>query len=108
MLRLTIICIAFLTILTACGGGSGGGGTSATGSTSFSGIAMDGYLYKATVFLDLNGNGIFDTGEPTATTSETGAFTLSATQEQINTFRLVVVAVVGTTIDQDSPNTTVA
>jgi len=69
---------------------------------------MDGYLYKATVFLDLNGNGIFDTGEPTATTSETGAFTLSATQEQINTFRLVVVAVVGTTIDQDSPNTTVA
>jgi len=108
MLRLTIICIAFLTILTACGGGSGGGGTSATGSTSFSGIAMDGYLYKATVFLDLNGNGTFDTGEPTATTSETGAFTLSATQEQINTFRLVVVAVVGTTIDQDSPNTTVA
>lgn len=92
--------------------GCGGGGSSSTasssaGTTFFSGTAMDGYLYKATVFLDLNDNGSYDTGEPIATTSETGTFTLSATQEQINTYKVVVVAVAGTTIDQDSPNTTV-
>ena len=94
--------------LAACGGG-GSVESSNTGSTgtSFSGTAMDGYLYRATVFLDLNDNGTYDRGEPTATTSETGTFTLSATQEQINTYKVVVVAVAGTTIDQDSPNTTV-
>jgi len=116
-----------LLALVACGGGGGGasgesstkvnvGGGSVESNTSastsaasksFNGTAMDGYLYKATVFLDLNDNGKFDAGEPTATTSETGAFTLSATQEQINTYKVVVVAVAGTTIDQDSPNTTV-
>ena len=101
----TILTLDVALILSACGGG-GGGGTASTSSTSFSGTAMDGYLYKATVFLDLNENGTFDAGEPTATTSETGAFTLSASQEQINTYKVVVVAVAGTTIDQDSPNTT--
>ena len=102
----TILTLGVALILSACGGG-GGGGTASTSSSSFSGTAMDGYLYKATVFLDLNENGTFDAGEPTATTGETGAFTLSATQEQINTYKVVVVAVAGTTIDQDSPNTTV-
>ena len=68
---------------------------------------MDGYLYKATVFLDLNENGTYDLGEPTTTTSETGSFTLTATQAQISTYKVVVVAVAGTTIDQDSPTTTV-
>ena len=101
----TIVILGLTLILSACGGG-GGSTTASTSSTSFSGTAMDGYLYKATVFLDLNENGTFDAGEPTATTSETGAFTLSATQEQINTYKVVVVAVAGTTIDQDSPNTT--
>jgi hypothetical protein len=101
----TILTLGVALILSACSGG-GGGGTASTSSSSFSGTAMDGYLYKANVFLDLNENGTFDAGEPTATTSETGAFTLSATQEQINTYKVVVVAVAGTTIDQDSPNTT--
>ena len=102
-----------LLALAACGGGGGGGGgvestTTVSTGTSFSGSAMDGYLCRATVFLDLNDNGTFDAGEPNATTSETGTFTLSATQEQINTYKVVVVAVAGTTIDQDSPNTTVS
>ena len=97
--------VLLLILVTSCGGG--GGNTIGTSSTSFSGTAMDGYLYKATVFLDLNENGTLDAGEPTATTSETGAFTLAATQEQINRYKVVVVAVAGITIDQDSPNTTV-
>jgi hypothetical protein len=100
--RLTLA-VLILFGLTSCGGGT----SVNSSSTSFSGTAMDGYLYKANVFLDLNENGTFDTVEPTATTSETGGFTLSATQAQINTYKVVVVAVAGVTIDQDSPNTTV-
>ena len=77
MFRLQLISISLMAVLTACGGG--GGTTASTSSTSFSGTAMDGYLYKATVFLDLNENGTLDADEPTAITSETGAFTLTAT-----------------------------
>ena len=43
------------------------------------GQAIDGYLVGATVFHDVNGNGIQDTGEPFATTDQTGAFELDAT-----------------------------
>jgi hypothetical protein len=97
-----------LSVFILCGLSACGGDNSVdTNSTSFSGTAMDGYLYKANVFLDLNGNGIFDAAEPMAITSDTGAFTLSATQAQISTYKVVVVAVAGVTIDQDSPNTTV-
>ena len=95
--------------LTSCGGGGGGGGgsSSSTGTTtsSYSGVAIDGYLYLATAFLDLNGNGTYDSGEPTATTDSSGAFTLTATADQINSHSVVVSAIAGTTIDQDTPNT---
>ena len=92
--------------LTSCGGGGGGSSTS-TGTTtsSFSGVAIDGNLYLATAFLDLNGNGTYDSGEPTATTDSSGAFTLTATADQINSHSVVVSAIAGTTIDQDTPNT---
>ena len=105
MFRLQLIFISLIAVLTAYGGG--GGITASTSSTSFSRIAMDGYLHKATVFLHLNENGTFDAGEPTAITSETGAFNLTATQAQINTYKVVVVAVDSVTVEQDSPNTTV-
>lgn len=66
--------------LTACGGG--GGGSSATtaspASVSLSGTAVDGYLKGASVFLDVNGNGLADPGEPTATTDDSGRYRLDA------------------------------
>jgi hypothetical protein len=97
-----------LFVLTSCGGGGGGGGAPAGGApaaSNFNGVAVDGYLYQARAFLDLNGNGQYDNGEPTATTDANGAFTLSATQDQINSHSVVVTAIAGTTIDQDNPNT---
>ncbi len=93
--------------LTSCGGG-GGGGAPAGGApvaSNFNGVAVDGYLYQARAFLDLNGNGQYDNGEPTAITDSNGGFTLSATQDQINSHSVVVSAIAGTTIDQDNPNT---
>ncbi len=92
----------------SCGGGGGGGGAPAGGApaaSNFSGVAVDGYLFQARAFLDLNGNGQYDNGEPTAITDSNGAFTLSATQDQINSHSVVVSAIAGTTIDQDYPNT---
>ena len=90
----------FIFLLSSCGGGGGGGSS----TTTFTGVAIDGNLYKAQVFLDLNDNGSYDSGEPTATTDASGSFTLTATQEQINSHLIIGLAIAGTTIDQDSPN----
>jgi hypothetical protein len=102
----TLTVLATTLLLVACGGG--GGGSVATGPVPLSGVAIDGNLYKATVFLDLNEDGLLTAGEPTTTTNDAGGFTLSATQEQIDKYKVIVLAVAGTTIDQDNPNTTIA
>ncbi|MEG4146865.1 Calx-beta domain-containing protein, partial [Microcoleus sp. Pol12B5] len=44
---------------------------------SLSGIAIDGYISGATVFLDANKNGILDTNEPSTTTDSNGEFNLN-------------------------------
>lgn len=93
--------------ITGCGGGGGGGGNSSTtlSETSINGVAIDGNLAKATVFLDLNDDGLYTQGEPQATTNDSGEFVLSATQEQVNKFKVVVIAIPGVTIDKDFPDT---
>lgn len=69
--------------LTACGGGSGtstGSGTASpptTASGSSSGVLVDDLVADATVFCDSNDNGQLDSGEATATTDDSGAFTFS-------------------------------
>lgn len=97
--------LVLFSLLAACGGGGGGPAGGSPSTTNFSGVAVDGYLYRARAFLDLNGNGQHDNGEPTATTDANGGFTLSATQDQINSHSVVVIAIAGTTIDQDDPST---
>ena len=93
-------------LLVSCSGGGGGGASSSL--NSLTGIAMDGYLEKATAFLDLNGNGALDSGEPSSTTNETGVWTLYGTKEQFDTYKVVVIALAKTTIDKDNPDTTIA
>lgn len=93
--------------LLSCGGGGGGSSSSSSSTTSYTGVAVDGYLYLAKVFLDLNGNGSYDSGEPTTTTDSTGSYTLSATQTQFTNSSVVVLAIAGTTIDQDSPSSAI-
>jgi len=44
---------------------------------SISGLAIDGYISGATVFLDANKNGILDTNEPSTTTDSNGEFNLN-------------------------------
>ena len=57
---------------------AGGGGSLAVGGSSVSvtvsGAVIDGYVDGAFVFADINGNGIYDSGEPSTYTDENGAY----------------------------------
>ena len=91
-------------ILTSCGGSGGGSDTSNT----VSGAAIDGYLYLATVCLDLNDNLKCDAGEPTTTTDIGGNYNLTgATSAQLKAHSILVVATAGITIDASNPGTPV-
>ena len=91
--------------LTACGGGgdSTSAGTGDT-TTTLSGIVADGYLVNATVCLDLNLSKTCDSGEPTATSTSGGSYSLDATQAQIDTYPVVAEIIAGTTVDEDNPS----
>ncbi|HJO47007.1 MAG TPA: hypothetical protein QF683_20385 [SAR324 cluster bacterium] len=54
--------------------GSSGG----SGSLLISGRVAQGYVKGATVFADVDGDGVKDSSESSATTSSSGAYTLSA------------------------------
>ncbi|KVK94150.1 hypothetical protein [Burkholderia cepacia] len=80
-----ILGLSIVAALAACGGG--GGGDSGTGQLStgsggtpttpvITGKAIDGYLTGATVCLDLNNDGVCDSGEPSAVTDATGQFSI--------------------------------
>ena len=75
----------YLALILALGGCGGGGGSSGTSSTTnppptltLSGKVVDGYINGATVFCDLNQNGVQDAGEASTSTSGQGDFTLAS------------------------------
>lgn len=101
------ICIGVLSLIAACGGGGGSASdtTSTTTTASLSGVAFDGYLYKALACLDINSNFTCDVDEPFATTDENGKFTLpGVTAEMSQAHSILVMALKDVTIDQDNPN----
>ena len=63
-----------LSLLSACGAPSQDGGSPAT----LSGLAVDGYVAGATVYLDINGNAVMDVYEPRALTDSEGYFGIAA------------------------------
>ncbi|WP_175920934.1 hypothetical protein [Burkholderia latens] len=96
--------------LTACGGGgdsgaaqpsAGGGSPPTTPTAAVTGTAIDGYLIGATVCLDLNNNGVCDSGEPTAVTDGTGQFSIPYSGDA--TGKMLLVQVTPTTKDQSRP-----
>ncbi|WP_353499454.1 hypothetical protein [Vibrio sp. CB1-14] len=67
--------------LMGCGGGGGGDDTQTSPIVaSMSGKVIDGYVVGATVFLDINGNGEFESFEPHTVTSEGGDYSLELTE----------------------------
>lgn len=89
-------------ILAITGLMSGCGDDEETVNTTVTGTVQQGAIANALVFLDLNGNGKFDAGEPSATTNATGtySFTVTAAQAELVTpGTRIVVALTPTTID---------
>lgn len=98
-------CFITAAVVAGCGQSTiAGVGTGGTGSVAkpVSGNVADGYLINAAVFLDKNGNDQLDTGEPTTTTDENGAYTLTIDSADIGKFPIVAHAVKGVTIDKDT------
>ncbi|MBV1916281.1 MAG: hypothetical protein KUG72_12905 [Pseudomonadales bacterium] len=97
---MVLLCSA---LITACGSSSSGGGSGGSTTTTHSGVAADGYLINATVCLDLNNNKACDSDDgPHATTDENGAFSLEATQSQIDSNPVILIATAGETLDLDT------
>ena len=93
-------------ILSACGGSDYDSDPDPTipepAAITKTGKVADGYLVGATVCLDLNLNKICDPDEPSTTSTAGGDFTISgATQEQIDSFPLLVEVTVGV-VDEDT------
>lgn len=97
-------------LLTACDGGGGGGSSPGTSTpsettqgtaTTLSGTVADGYLQGARVFLDRNGNRIWDSGEPMAISTAGGTYTLTINPGEGEKYSVVVEVIAGETIDED-------
>jgi hypothetical protein len=91
--------LGLIAALVGCGGG--GGGTppaNPSATTTVSGVALNSYLENAIVFLDLNGDGVLNNGEPSATTNANGEFSFPTT-ESLNGRFLVVKATTATKMD---------
>ena len=80
--------------LAACGGG-GGIGTGGTGSSA-QGVLIDDVVIGATVFCDVDGDGVLDADEPSATTDDNGGYLIAG----CNSGTLTSVA--GTGLDRTS------
>ena len=97
--------------LSACGGGGSGTSNSSSsadamsngGSKTFlAGQVADGYLDKAVVFLDLNGNKVLDAGEPETNTGPGGHFKLQGQAADADTYAVGAQIHPGHTLHDDS------
>lgn len=95
-------------VLTACGGSDNNDSPipptppPPPATITLDGKVADGYLVGARVCVDLNENKVCDDGEPSATTGAGGNFSITdATQQQLDTYPLVVEVTVGT-VDEDT------
>lgn len=91
---------ALSVILAGCGGsGSSGIETPVSGST-YSGVVVDGPLEGASVFADINRNGVKDAGEPATLTGKDGRYTLKVPSDIYQP--PVIAEVLPTSIDADT------
>ena len=91
----------FLTFtIIGCGGGSDGSSPSLPNTNKYiSGVAVDGYLNGATVFLDLNANNTLDSDEPNTKTKFDGSYSLKIPKDINSSEQIVVFG--GIDIDTD-------
>ena len=113
-INIYLFVLLVLSLLSACssGGGDSSNGTSKATSdgssateTTLTGVVADGYLKNAKVFLDRNGNRVYDNGEPLSRSSAGGVFILDVNPGDGELYPVVVKIIAGETIDEDSGTT---
>jgi hypothetical protein len=84
-----ILSLFTVTLLLAACGGSGSSTPPVQGSSTITGQVQQGNIKGAQVFLDLNGNGVQEAGEPAAAalTGADGKFTLDLTADQVTALK---------------------
>ncbi len=104
-----LIVLGAVSIIASGGGGGGGGGAPAPGSSSslsvVSGVVSDGPIRNARVFLDLNYNGVYDTGEPFSITNSKGEYRIDYILDPGTQYMLIAEGstLLGTTDPLDNP-----
>ncbi|HRH79089.1 MAG TPA: hypothetical protein PK129_17215 [Cellvibrionaceae bacterium] len=84
--KLTVLAIS-LAALTSCGGGNQDRGTAAQtttapSQTALKGLAIDGHLARAKVYIDSDNNGVRDAWEPFAFTDNEGYFSFNPNSQK--------------------------
>jgi hypothetical protein len=110
-----LITVSMAIALTACGGGGGSDDSKDISppplTISMSGKVIDGYVSGATVWLDINGNSIFDAGsEPSVISGAAGEYAFEFTESQASCvpYSTIYVDVPVGAIDEDSGEVTEA
>lgn len=100
---LAALCSAVALGLAGCGGSDDDDDTPAPpGPTAqLDGVVLDGALKGATVCLDVNENRACDGDEPSTTSGDGGAFSLTADAALLPAHTVLAVATAGTTVDAD-------
>lgn len=105
--RLITLCLISGALMAGCGSGSFTSAGASSGGTgvllaSVSGAVADGYLEKATVFLDRNDNYQRDDDEPYDITDSNGTYTLTVDPADVGMHSIVALVTKGVTIDKDT------
>ena len=74
-------------LFTGCGSDSG---SSSASTAAISGKAIDGYIRGATACLDINYNGVCDSGDINITTDDTGSYTIYTTPANVGNYLIVI------------------
>ncbi len=98
--ELGIVATVIAALFAGCGGG--GSGSSGAAPTSLSGVVADGYLSNVKVCLDVNGNGVCDASEPSATTDANGAYTISGITAGQESLYPLIAEVPAASVDKDT------
>src|SRR6266702_3382167 len=100
MLKRAIAAASILTLGIIAGCGGSGGNTAQT--VPVSGVVADGYLRGAEVFLDKHGSYQWDGVEPRTISGPGGTYTLNVSPQDMGKYPIVVKAIPGSTIDEDT------
>ena len=100
-LRSSVLVISALGVaLSGCGGSGSQGNETPPSGNIYTGLVIDGPLQGATVFADINRNGVKDPGEPATVTDGNGKYTLRVSTDIYQP--PVIVEVQPTAVDADT------